>query len=270
MIDGVDLMSASADLGKSRKRRFSYAERYAVWYCNDERCWWCGQPLRLVETTIDHVLPESLIDDEQKRLAVLTEYGLPKEFNINGYENWLPCHNHCNQSKGSKSPTFVPGNRAIIDGLKSKAQKVEHIERSVSANAAKDRVFKAVFAGLEQQTITVRDLDELLQAFVHDPTKAGVPEDVIILDSGYWVPREQIVREGLCRCERNACVDQDGKVYCYFHASLPTWVASTGLFWRCYDEIVTCPRCSRRHKRGHVGRADVCGHPYVNQESQTD
>ncbi len=255
---------------KPSKRRFSYPERYAVWHCNGQRCWWCGQPLRLPEVTVDHVLPESLLDDEDKRQEILTEYGLPKDFNIDGYENWLPCHNHCNQSKGNRSPAFVPGNKALLDGLKQRAHKAKWTARSVSSNVAKDRVFKTVFAALERQTITVRDLDELLGAFVADPAKAGVPDDVIILDSGYWVPRDQIVREGACRCERNACVGRSDKVYCYFQASLSPWVVSTGLFWRCYDEIIPCPRCSGQHKRGHIGRRDVCGRPYLNQDTQND
>ena len=255
---------------KPSKRRFSYPERYAVWHCNGQRCWWCGQPLRLVEVTVDHVLPESLLGYEGKRQAVLAEYGLPKDFNINGYENWLPCHNHCNQSKGNRSPAFVPGNKAILDGLKETAHKAEQIARSVSLNVAKDSVFKAIFAALERQAISLLDLDELLEAFVHNPTKAGVPDDVIILDSGYWIPRDQIVREGICRCERSVCVGRKEKVYCYFQASLSPWVVNAGLFWRCYDEIVLCPRCSGRHKRGHIGRVDVCGRPYPNQEAQND
>jgi hypothetical protein len=255
---------------KSNKRRFSYPERYAVWHCNGQRCWWCKQPLRLVEVTIDHVVPESLLYDEEKRQAVLTEYGLPRDFKINGYENWLPCHNHCNQRKGSSSPAFVPGNKAILDGLRERAHKAERIARSVTSNVAKDRVFKTVFAGLERQTITVRDLADWLEAFVHDPTKAGLPDDFIVLDSGYWIRRDQIVREGICRCERNTCVGCVDKVYCYFQASLSSWVVNTGLFWRCYDEVITCRRCSARHKRGHVGREDVCGRPYASQEAQSD
>ena len=253
-----------------RKRRFSYPERYAVWHCNGKRCWWCVEPLRLVEVTIDHVLPESLLDDEDKRQAVLREYGLPKDFNINSYENWLPCHNHCNQSKTNNSPAFVPGNKAILDALREGADKAERVARSVSSNVAKDKVFKAIFAALERQTISVRDLDELVEAFAHDPIKAGVPSDFIILDSGYWIPRSEIVREGLCRCENVTCVGQNRKVYCYFQASLSPWVINTGLFWRCYDEVVICPRCSKPHKRGHIGREEVCGQPYTYQETQTD
>lgn len=253
-----------------RKRRFSYAERYAVWHCHGPKCSWCRAPLRLVETTIDHQLPESLLYDDTRREAVVVEYGLPKDFSINGYENWLPCHNHCNQAKGERSTEFVPGIKAILDRLRAKAHEVDRVAQSVALNIAKDKVFKAVFAGLEKRTITLLDLDQLLQAFVRDPEKAGVPDDVITLDSGHWVPRESIVHGGTCRCERSACVGRKNKVYCYFETSLPSWVVKKRLFWRCYDEFITCPRCFRRHKRGHIGSTDVCGTPYLNEEAQSD
>lgn len=255
---------------KRVKRKFSYAERYAVWYCNDQKCWWCKEPLRLVDVTIDHVLPESLLDDTATREAVLTEYGLPKDFKINGYENWLPCHNHCNQRKSSRLPAFVPGNKAILDGLAQRASGTARVANSVTSNVAKDKVLKIVFAALEQRTLSLRDLDDLLRAFVEDPIGAGVPLDVIILDSGYWIPRSEIVGEGICRCELNKCVDRNEKVYCYFQKSLSPWVITKGLFWRCYDEIIRCPRCSDYHKRGHIGREGVCTKPYHNQDSQSD
>ncbi|XXX78716.1 hypothetical protein WMF30_08060 [Sorangium sp. So ce134] len=252
------------------KRRFSYAERYAIWHCNGQKCWWCKEPLRLVEVTIDHVLPESLINDNASREAVLTEYGLPKHFNINGYENWLPCHNHCNQSKSKRPPTFAPGNKAILDGLTKRAALTAAVANSVNSNVAKDKVFNTMFAALEQRTISLQDLHELLQRFVEDPAGAGVPADVIILDSGYWIPRSEIVREGTCRCDRNTCVGHNEKVFCYFQKSLSSWVVNTGLFWRCYDEVISCPRCSEKHERGHVGRQGVCGRPYRSQETQSD
>lgn len=253
-----------------KKRKFTYAERYAVWHCNGQKCWWCQEPLRLFEVTVDHVLPESLLDNDSLRERVLTDYGLPKDFNINGYENWLPCHSHCNQSKSKKLPAFVPGNKAILDGLARTAGKAARIAESVISNVSKDKVFKAIFAGLEQRTLSLRDLDELLQAFIEDPAGAGVPADVIIFDSGYWIPRREIVAEGICRCEQNKCVGRNEKVYCYFQKSLSSWVIHKGLFWRCYDEVIVCPRCSGQHKRGQVGREGVCGRPYSNQETQSD
>jgi hypothetical protein len=171
--------------------------------------------LRLVETTIDHQLPESLLYDDAARAAVFVEYGLPTEFNINGYENWLPCHNHCNQEKGPRHREFVPGIKAILDRLRSKANEVRRAKESVDLNIAKDRVFKTIFAALEKRTITLLDLDQLLQAFVRQPANAGVSDDVILLDSGHWVPRDSIVYEGTCGCERPACVGRKNKIYCY-------------------------------------------------------
>jgi hypothetical protein len=255
---------------KQPKRKFSYAERYAVWHCHGQRCWWCRVPLRLVEVTVDHVLPESLLADDIAHKAVLAEYGLPTHFNINGYENWLPCHNHCNQSKSNCPPTFVPGNKAILDRLAAKADEVARVANAVTSNVAKDRVFKTVFAALERRTLSLRDLDDLMRGFAEEPSAAGIPDDVIVLDSGYWFNRDEIVREGQCRCERKQCVGADKKVYCYFEKDLSAWVITAGLFWRCYDETILCPRCSGKHKRGHIGREDVCGQPYRDQASQTD
>lgn len=110
---------------KPRKRKFKYNERYAVWFCNEKRCWICHEPLRFFEVTVDHVLPESLLYDDAKRQEILATYGLSMDFRINGYENWLPCHNHCNVSKGIKTPSFVPGNKDIIDKLSKNAHRAE-------------------------------------------------------------------------------------------------------------------------------------------------
>lgn len=122
---------------KRHKRRFSYAERYAIWLCNEKRCWWCKLPLRLPEVTVDHVIPDSLQDNDAERENIFVEYGLSKNFSINSYENWLPCHNGCNQSKSTKPPAFVPGNKAILDGLKQRAYQTECTARSVLENVAK-------------------------------------------------------------------------------------------------------------------------------------
>lgn len=263
-------MTDGTEQRRPSKRRFSYAERYAVWLIHGPKCSWCTEPLELIHTTIDHQLPESLLYDDARRAAVFEEYGLPEDFNINGYENWLPMHNHCNLAKGSEVPEFVQGLKKTIDRLREKAQQVERVADSVTLNIAKDKVFSTLFAALEEQTITVLDLNQLLEAFVRDPKAGGVPDDVLILDNGLWVKCENIVTEGPCRCERPACIGRKNKVYCYFEVGLSTWVVKKGLYWRCYDEFITCPRCARLHKRGHIGSNDVCANPYSNQEAMSD
>src|SRR4051812_14466396 len=108
-----------------KKYVFSHAERYAVWLNHERRCWLCLEPLRLIETTVDHVIAENLLEDNDKRMQVILQYGLPSSFNINGFENWLPCHNHCNQKKGTMEFPFVPGNRVILDRLMRLAPQVQ-------------------------------------------------------------------------------------------------------------------------------------------------
>ena len=253
-----------------KKRKFKYSERYAVWHCHDARCWFCNDPLRLVETTIDHFFPESLLGDDKRRKEVLAEYDLSDEFNINGFENWLPCHANCNQTKGNKILRPIPANLLVIEKLIKLAPKVEKTALEISANVSKDKIFGRIFTALEQHIISIEDLRELFGKLVEEPSSKNIPEEMILLDNGYWVFRDEIAREGVCQCERDKCVDSKEKIYCYFPPNLSAWVISKGLYWKCYDEIIQCPRCSERHKRGHIGKHGRCLKPYRNQVSQTD
>ncbi|WP_170378680.1 HNH endonuclease [Ruegeria atlantica] len=257
-------------MSRNRKRSFSYQERYAVWSCNDQRCWICGQPLRLIDTHVDHVLPESLLWNEEERIRVYELYSLSEDFNINGFENWLPACALCNSKKGKSVPEFVPGHVNRLRKLIRDAGKTQQVAADVKSNVTKDKILSVVFSALEQQKITMSDLEEFLISIIKEPEKAGVPKDVIILDSGVWKKKGDIVREGYCTCDRNTCVGKQEKVYCYFDAQLSEWVVTTGLFWRCYDEVVACPRCGDEHIRGHIGRRDYCDNPYVDQVNQTD
>ena len=251
------------------KRKFSTAERYAVWQHHQKRCWWCKKPLDVVETTIDHVIPESLLDDDDERRRVLEEYGLPDDFNINGFENWLPCHNHCNQSKGSSTFDFVPGLKAVLDRLAREAPRVECTANRINRDATSGKLITKILVALEREEISPEDLDEVIRD--HRDTSDGRESiELIQLDNGYWLAKSDVAYEGECRCEREACVGHKSKVNCVFSRHLSSWVVKTGLYWQCYDEEIECPRCSQIHKRGHIGRADICGKPYTDQDRQTD
>ena len=63
------------------KYNFKKNEQYAVWLNHGKRCWLCDEPLRLGETTIDHIIPESLLNNDNKRQEIFEIYGLNKEFN---------------------------------------------------------------------------------------------------------------------------------------------------------------------------------------------
>ncbi len=246
------------------KRSFSSAERYAVWLHHEKRCWLCTEPLRFFETTVDHVLPESLLEVPDELAQLLAQYGLPTDFNINGFENWLPCHQHCNQRKGARMFRFVPENSFILQRLGALASSVERTARNVGTNAAKDKLIGSLSAALERQTISWDELQELLGQ------ENQQPFEMIHLDSGYWLDKRDVARECDCQCERTQCVGADHKVHCYFSRYLSPWVIQTGLYWQCYDEIIVCPRCNGEHRRGHIGRDGRCGSPFRDQEQRTD
>jgi hypothetical protein len=256
---------------KMTKRQFTPFERYAIWKWHEERCWLCSEPLSYKETTVDHFFPEELLLDDIKRRDLLKEYGLTDEnFNINGFENWLPSHGICNQKKSTKITKFIPGNAFVLETLISKAGKVKQTVDKLSRDRNKDKIFLPLLNALELETISFDDLLEFIKPLSDKENIQIVPKDLIILSGGYWVYRDSIAREGLCTCENEHCVDSNEKMYCYFSPLLSSWVIQTGLYYKCYDELITCPRCKRIHKRGHIGRVDICGLPYANQELQTD
>jgi hypothetical protein len=64
------------------KHKFLYAERYAVWQYHDCICYWCSEPLRLQETTIDHFIPEYLEQHPTQLDEVRTLFKLPQDEDI--------------------------------------------------------------------------------------------------------------------------------------------------------------------------------------------
>jgi hypothetical protein len=254
-----------------KKHKFTYAERYAVWHCHGRKCHVCTEPLRLDETTIDHFFPESLLTDEARRVEVLVEYGeLTQGFDINGFENWLPCHGRWNKKKGKRTLRYTLSNLFVIETLIKQAPLVKTTALKVSSDVTKDELFGRLFAALEERRISTADLWELFTKLFEEPAPTPARDEIIMLDNGYWIYRKDVAREGECQCERDNCVDSTGKVHCYFRPNLSPWVIKAGLYWKCYDEIIRCPRCSGQHKRGHIGKDRICGNPYRNQESQTD
>lgn len=254
-----------------KKRTFTPFERYAIWKWHEERCWLCSEPLRYRDTTIDHIFPEELLLDDNKRKKVLDMYNLSDEnFNINGFENWLPSHAICNQKKSTKVTEFIPGIAFILESLRLKAPKVKETVHKLMRNKKADKVFLSLLQELESGEITFDDLLNFVKPLGEKENIQFISNDLIILSGGYWVQRDSIAREGLCTCERNHCVDSNEKVYCYFPSTLSSWVIQTGLYHKCYDELINCPRCRKLHKRGHIGRVDICDLPYADQELQTD
>lgn len=95
------------------KHRFTYIQRYALWLAYDMKCFYCDRPLDFQNMTVDHVLPESLIQDPERLEHIIKEYKIRDSFpsfSINDYSNWVPSDGtSCNNKKGARllSKTFT-------------------------------------------------------------------------------------------------------------------------------------------------------------------
>ena len=253
-----------------RKRKFSYSEKYAIWHCHGKRCWLCQEPLEIRQMSVDHFLPESLLDDQKNMSDALVEHGLSDDFDINGYENLFPAHRWCNELKGNKIFGYVPANSIVISSLKSKVDEVAKTINNIESSERKSRIFAMIMSDLERGKLSKSDLDSVISMVLEQPFNKFEQSEVLLLSNGHWIFRSQIVREGTCKCERNKCVGVDKKVYCYHTEDQSEWVVTKGLYHRCYDDVIECPRCGRQHKRGHVGSNRFCDSPYRDQDNQCD
>jgi 5-methylcytosine-specific restriction endonuclease McrA len=105
---------------------FRLSERWAVFSTHGTpqgtKCWLCGKPVNFVEMEVDHILPESLLNDQSALDAALTAFGLPLEFELNSFENWLPAHRRCNAEKREHIFRPTPIIQVWIDRAREKAE----------------------------------------------------------------------------------------------------------------------------------------------------
>ena len=150
--------------------------------------------------------------------------------------------------------------------------------RHTSNHTLLDRIDSLVVAtqlnvdNIESLRDALREYAEQLITNITPESVAGVTSgivEMIPLDNGYWLHPDDVAAEGFCQCDRATCVDRSDKAYCFWADALSDWVIEKRLYWKCYDELIECPRCGNSHKCGHVGRDGVCDHPYRDQLAQT-
>jgi hypothetical protein len=83
------------------KQIFSASEREAIWLAHEKKCAYTRELLDVSSFHIEHIIPESLVDNTEELERVKNSLGLDKSFNIHGYENLIPCKVGVNLQKGS-------------------------------------------------------------------------------------------------------------------------------------------------------------------------
>jgi 5-methylcytosine-specific restriction endonuclease McrA len=145
------------------KRQFSDHERYAVYTVHNEKCYMCGEPIDLLSMEVDHIIPEMLLEDPTKLTTVLDTYGLPADFNLQSFANWLPACGPCNNRKRSRVFNPTPRIQLELQIAASKAsQAAELAESRVNAQSI-SKAWNTI-----KRAATAGDLGETIQAAIRE------------------------------------------------------------------------------------------------------
>lgn len=111
------------------KHQFTAAERFAVFNTYGDRCYIGGEQVTAVTFEVDHILPEKLLRDESKLRETLELFGLPDNFNLNDYGNWLPACRPCNGHKLQHVFRPTPAIQIHLDRARAKADDARKREK---------------------------------------------------------------------------------------------------------------------------------------------
>jgi hypothetical protein len=168
------------------KHRFSYAERYALWRAYNGHCFYCEKPLDFQDMTIDHIVPEWLIEDPDRLRRLRQDYEIDSEFpgfQVNGLANWVPAHSRqCNNRKGAKilSKKMI---LLLLQEVQRHLGRVRQELEAVSRNRMKAHILGSLAAAIENAHLSVRQVRE----FLEDIERSQHAEEPLVLSFGLMV-----------------------------------------------------------------------------------
>ena len=142
-------------------QKFSASEREALWLAHEKKCAYTRQLLDVSNFHIDHIVPESLVEDPVKLQATKAELGLPADFDLFGYGNLLPCQAGANLQKGSlvldKSHTHF-----FLGIASSKKGEVESNLQKIDRRKSRGRAIILLQQCLERGELTPEEVSDIL------------------------------------------------------------------------------------------------------------
>ena len=85
------------------KRKYKKSDkdvRSALWLAYDKKDVYSGDLLRYREMEVDHIVPQEIFKNEERKLEVLKLLGLDSDFEKDSLENYVPTRIGPNSSKG--------------------------------------------------------------------------------------------------------------------------------------------------------------------------
>lgn len=160
---------------------FTHSERYAVYVAHGEVCYICREPVDLMSMQVDHVVPEHLADDADELKKVLTSFGLPDDFDLNSYENWMPACAPCNNRKRGRVFKSTPLIQLELQRAAEKASEARELEAEGVSSRKLARALNSLLRANESGTLAEdfrRRMEPLVLAVVSHRDEASRGEPV--------------------------------------------------------------------------------------------
>jgi len=129
------------------------------------KCFYCGKPVDFMNLNIDHVLPQSLVNDNTKLDAVLRDYKIVEnfpDFSIDGLSNLVPSGASCNLLK---SDTIFPKDATLfyLTRTHNKLPKVVNELERLRTKAERGEVLGGLSTLLESGKLSEREIINILR-----------------------------------------------------------------------------------------------------------
>ncbi len=147
---------------------FSPFEREAIWLAHSKKCVYTSELIDINNFHIDHIIPEKLCNQPDELIRVKKKFGLSHEFNLNGYENILPCRPDANLKKGQLifDPSQMHFFLAIASNKKTLIAK--HLETIKNRNI-RGKTLILLQQCLERGDLTAEDVVKIIEENNNNP-----------------------------------------------------------------------------------------------------
>lgn len=148
---------------------FSEAQRWAIYSTYGQVCYLCRRPVTFQTMEVDHILPEHLSKAPEQLKSILKQYGLPDDFDLNDYGNWLPACSPCNSTKLGTvfEPTLIF--QAHLTNARVKAEKARKAEQESISDRSLARAIGVVIRADQKIPIASDHIEKLVNhLFAHD------------------------------------------------------------------------------------------------------
>ncbi|KAA0948703.1 hypothetical protein FQ087_17070 [Sporosarcina sp. ANT_H38] len=164
--------------------------RAALFLEYEGKCFYEGFPVRFKEMHIDHIIPESI--NEQELKEVIDNLGLPEDFNVNSLYNLVPCNPNVNQVKNKNLYPIKFLGHCIHDGTSKKVSKIIKRIELLKKKNNNDRTIAKLIAILEDN-VTVSELED-----VYDSVSKEMPfvEEKRTSSNSYYNSKSKVQLRG--------------------------------------------------------------------------